>query len=67
MIYVVLKTVATNDGVVTKALRAFKSEKETCSFIDGQDIDESEPSPSVSLLDYQEVEMEELKKNGKVV
>lgn len=57
-IYVVLKTVATNDSVVTKALRAFKSEKDACLFIDKQDIDESETSPSVSLLDYQEVELE---------
>lgn len=57
-IYVVLKTVATNDSVVTKALRAFKSEKDACLFIDEQDIDESETSPSVSLLDYQEVELE---------
>lgn len=58
-IYVVLKTITTSDGVVTKALRAFKSEKEACSFIDEQDIDESESSPSLSLLDYQEVELEE--------
>ena len=58
-IYVVLKTVATNDGAVTKALRAFKSEKDACRFIDKQDIDESETSPSVSLLNYQEVELEE--------
>lgn len=58
-IYVVLKTVATNDGVVTKALRAFKSEIDACLFIDEQDIDDSVESPSVSLLDYQEVELEE--------
>lgn len=58
-IYVVLETVATNDGVATKALRAFKTDKEACSFIDEQDINVSEKSPSVSLLDYQEVEMED--------
>lgn len=57
-IYVVLKTVATNDGVVTKALRAFKSKKDACLFIDEQDIDDSVESPSVSLLDYQEIELE---------
>lgn len=56
-IYVVLKTVATNDSVVTKALCAFKSEKDACLFIDEQDVDDSAKSPSVSLLDYQEVEM----------
>ena len=58
-IYVVLKTITTSDGVVTKALCAFKTEKGAHSFIDNQDIDELEPSPSVSLLDYQEVEMED--------
>lgn len=58
-IYVVLKTVVANDNIVTKALCAFKTEKEACSFIDKSDIDELEPSPSVSLLDYQEVEMED--------
>ena len=58
-IYIVLKTVATNDGVVTKALRAFKSEKDAYRFIDKQDIDDTVESPSVSLLDYQEVELEE--------
>lgn len=64
-IYVVLKTVAASDGVVTKALCAFKTEKEARSFIDNQDIDELlEPSPSVSLLDYQEVEIEDSKEEN---
>lgn len=57
-IYVVLETTASNDGVVTKALKAFKTKEKTCLFIDEQDVDESKQSPSVSLLDYQEIELE---------
>ena len=58
-IYVVLKTTASNDGVVTKALKAFKSEESAEKFLDEYGINESVESPSISYLNFQEIDLEE--------
>lgn len=58
-IYVVLETIAANDGVVTKALKAFKTDKAAEKYIDERDINEGVKTPSVTYVDYQEIELED--------